>query len=307
MKKSILFTLPIFIFLALNFFSYAIFPGGVYFSTYTSYADINAVLANGGCDIANVGNSHALESLDYSVIPEYNALNLGQNGQNFYYDRMILEQYDHWFKDDTIMILPISYFHLLPYTPKGQSKYYKILDKDRIDQDVSLTEYVIRKHFSGIGINKTDSLIDVIKRHYAGKPAHRESTYDINDDERWLNHAESKRNYQYHSADASIEEMQPYANELKELIEWQQSKGRRVVLFMAPYYEYYNDLIDSLNFTDKFYGLLNNVITETSVEFYDYSRDPRFETNRELFVNTDHLNGEGAKLFSQIFFDEILN
>ncbi len=43
-----------------------------------------------------------------------------------------------------------------------------------------------------------------------------------------------------------------------------------------------------------------------NIPFFDYSRDDRFLKRPDLFHDPDHLNAEGAKLFSEILSDRIL-
>lgn len=41
--------------------------------------------------------------------------------------------------------------------------------------------------------------------------------------------------------------------------------------------------------------------------FYDYAFDERFSNSYNLFFNSDHLNKEGARLFTNILMDETVN
>ncbi len=60
------------------------------------------------------------------------------------------------------------------------------------------------------------------------------------------------------------------------------------------------------NFYGDFYSVVNQVVDDTGVAYYDYAFDERFSSNYSWFMNSDHLNKEGAKQFVNILMKEII-
>ncbi len=44
---------------------------------------------------------------------------------------------------------------------------------------------------------------------------------------------------------------------------------------------------------------MEQLVKETGVEYYDFGFDPEFSSRSELFFDPDHMNREGAALFSE--------
>jgi hypothetical protein len=96
---------------------------------------------------------------------------------------------------------------------------------------------------------------------------------------------------------------------LKEIISYLNEYEIKLVMFTPPYYEVYSqyfikhapDLIENLAET------MAMLKADYSVRYYDYSVDERFKSNHTLFVDADHLNSCGKKLFSTLLSEDINN
>ncbi len=60
------------------------------------------------------------------------------------------------------------------------------------------------------------------------------------------------------------------------------------------------------SFYDDFYGIINKVVEETGVPYYDSSHDERFIDKYYLFMDSDHLNMEGFAMFTKVLLEETL-
>lgn len=77
-----------------------------------------------------------------------------------------------------------------------------------------------------------------------------------------------------------------------------------LVLYTPPYSECFNDFFDK-EYLNTMYSILEDVKHEYDIEYFDFSRDSVFTKNNSLFYNGDHLNREGAKLFSKKLLKEL--
>ncbi len=87
---------------------------------------------------------------------------------------------------------------------------------------------------------------------------------------------------------------------LTETIQYLQEESIRLVLFTPPYsfpYTQRYQSVDSATIAQMKQNM-SYLQEQYGVEYYDCSADPEISTNHQLFVDPDHLNGCGAKLFS---------
>jgi hypothetical protein len=85
---------------------------------------------------------------------------------------------------------------------------------------------------------------------------------------------------------------------LRSFIEKCKESGTRLYLVVSPYY-------DKLNSPTYSMKTVRIIAEEHGVAFYDYSRDTNFVNNPRLFSDPDHLNDQGATLFSKMIVDSI--
>ena len=94
---------------------------------------------------------------------------------------------------------------------------------------------------------------------------------------------------------------------LYDLINSCKEKGAIPILITTPYlHEYTDEVKKSDGFYDQFYSIIDQVISDTGVEYYNYAFDERFSDKYTWFVNSDHLNKEGARKFVDIIMEEIV-
>ena len=93
---------------------------------------------------------------------------------------------------------------------------------------------------------------------------------------------------------------------LLEMIDLCRDIGAIPVLFTVPFLREYTDPIleEDPSFYDDFFAMMNEICEEKDVTYLDYSRDKRFSDRYDLFINTDHLNRNGAAEFTRILITE---
>lgn len=93
------------------------------------------------------------------------------------------------------------------------------------------------------------------------------------------------------------------------LIDLCKEKDIRPVLVTPPYLREYTGYIQEQNpaFYRDFYEKINKIQENTGVEYYDYAMEQRFCKEYDLFADCDHLNLEGAKLFTEIIIHDVMS
>ena len=86
----------------------------------------------------------------------------------------------------------------------------------------------------------------------------------------------------------------------------ERNNEKRIILIITPYYQTYWDYVKSEE--DVFlrvYNVISKIAEEYLIEFIDYSDDSRFSTNANYFIDSDHLNSLGARLFTEILINDL--
>jgi len=81
------------------------------------------------------------------------------------------------------------------------------------------------------------------------------------------------------------------------IIKYLQKRNIRIIFYTPPFFELYTALFDQKTIREM-KEKMNRLVTDFSVEYYDFSRDSSFVSNNLFFRDDDHLNEDGAKLFS---------
>ena len=218
--------------------------------------------------VVNTGTSHGSVSFDWKNNDRVIVINLGRSGQPPFWDKFLLNFYENHFTN-TLIVLPIS-FHTL------------CMD-DKYDPIESI--YNSKTPFLGIGA--TQYSIDLVRIASSDK-AFPSDEFNF---ERF-----SKNTIIPSSCDQEI--INKNLSYLDEIIQ----SFDKVVLVTTPYY--IPSLAD-LNSFDWFYKTIELLSDVNNVNYYDYSRDLRFN-NENYFYNSDHLNTLGREKFTNIFIDEIV-
>ena len=84
--------------------------------------------------------------------------------------------------------------------------------------------------------------------------------------------------------------------------------GAVPILITTPLLNEYNDIIKQRDakFYDDFYSLVHEVSDKTGTRYYDYSHDERYVDNHELFIDSDHMNLRGSRIFTDNLLREVL-
>lgn len=87
-------------------------------------------------------------------------------------------------------------------------------------------------------------------------------------------------------------------NSIVSIINYAKEKNIRLIFYTTPVYKSFTDYYskESINVMRNKMKLLKK---EFGIEYYDFSEDTKFISNNKFYYNSDHLNKNGAKEFSE--------
>lgn len=257
-------------------------------------------------EIGNLGTSHAQYAFVYEDL-DLVGFNFALPAQRLYYDNKILKKYIKNFKEDAVLIIPISYISLyLGYDNENfedfNKMYYTFLSLKDIKKP-RLNEYM---KYKVLPILTAESNIKYAfikeKTPYEPKPVYRNYTISI---DKMIEDGKqtSERHLEF------IREGQKNKDEfrgiLDDIIDIAIKNNLTPVLTTTPFTKYYNGHF-SKDFYDEFQDSINEILNKyPNVKYLDYSHDPRFENSPEYFFDSSHLNLKGGKFFTEIILNDI--
>ena len=266
--------------------------------------------------ICNLGSSHGLYGFNYEALSEqYTCFNFALNSQSLSYDARILEYYKDHLQNGSIVFVTISYpsFFGLPetldeeFTDKNM-RYYDFLPPAYIkDYDIKtalLTKFPSLYAYETLPLALIGHYVDAdtslagweAEIDHVGLPDNTSATL--------------KRHLIYNKLDENGNRIrnQEEIDALYKIIEICKEIGATPVLVTHPYSLVYENNISIYfpDFFDDFYTILDEIIYNTGVDYYNYSRDERFFKDFTYFRDADHLNKAGATLFTEILANEVL-
>lgn len=262
-------------------------------------------------EICNFGSSHGLYGFNYDDVEDYTCFNFGLTSQNFSYDYRILYYYQDKISKDAIVFIPISYFSFWvdettddDFLSKNQ-RYYKFLPANLIKEYDIKTDFYEHYFPSLKAYGKIWTVL--FTKQEDNEAAIEEQTADSINLETDAMAAYTRHIGKFLDEDGNRVVNQDELDALYNIIDLCKDIGVTPILVTTPYLSEYTDIIEknSPEFYIEFYGLLNTIVEEKGVAYYDYAMDERFNTDYSLFSNADHLNRNGAKKFVEILLDEV--
>lgn len=249
--------------------------------------------------IANIGSSHGLNSFDYDDISNQ-SFNFSLSSQRFIYDFAILKQYKNSFDKNAVLLIPISYFQITQRKidfKDSRARYYRFLANELIDQ-YSLYEKMLFKYVPVLTAGNTLQFIikDISLLSNSFMTEQELLEYCEKKYIAWTTDSE----YEYEAGEDGFVYNK---NMAKQIIDFCYANDIQPVLVTTPITSVLNTIYKekSPDFFDTFYRFSRELQEDyPSLLYFDYSHDPRFETNFSLFRDGDHLNAIGARKFTSI-------
>ena len=259
-------------------------------------------------EVANIGSSHGVHSFNYEKYDDMSCFNFALLGQTLSYDWRILQNYGDNMKAGSVLFIPISYFSLycrdeilLNNFESKNETYYKILSPSLVKNYSPMKGFLL-KYCQAISYSPDVAIITAIKsKHVNAQNDEMKDTKDFK-----LSAENAYRNHYLENLnDGKLVVNKEEMDALVHIIEYCKENGIRPILITTPFRQEYNEKWDE-DFYEMFYSDIEQIVSETDVEYYDYSHDVRFTSNESFFVDADHLNDDGAKSFTSIVFKEVL-
>ena len=255
--------------------------------------------------ISNIGSSHGEYAFDYNELPNETGFNFALSSASLSYDYRVLLAYEDHLENNGVMFIPVSYFSLYGVDEIDRSefesknkRYYDILPPKYIKNYSFMTD--VYEHWLPV-VSAQERLFEVLtgNTYNEREELWSRSAWDID----VMEDAEQAhyRHFEQYGSQLNQNEVQA----LYDIVEFCKSKNIRPIMITTPYLNEYNHLV-SEDFLEDFHAVIADVEL-TGAEYYDYSSDERFSNEYDYFMNSDHLNIEGARKFTDIIKTEILD
>lgn len=265
--------------------------------------------------ICNFGPSYGMYAFKYDALEsEYDYFNFGLSGQTLSYDYRLFQYYGDHIVEGTVVFIPVSYNSLFGVEEVNDSdflskskRYYSILPASLIKEYDHRTDLYTR--YLPALASSTNELIETLLGIDPIVATMEKSATDIDVVRNAVAGAEMlAENKKKYYKDGNLIENQEEIDALYALVRGCQEKGAVPVLITTPFLREYTDAMkeNAKDFYDHFYMIINRVVKDTGVEYYDYSYDERFADEHSWFRDSTHLNKEGAGNFINTVMHEIV-
>lgn len=256
--------------------------------------------------IGNLGSSHGAYDFNYDALTErgYSCFNFANTSQSYNYDYAVLKEFGNYLGKGSVLFIPVSYFSFNNEVVNDTEReamsirYYHCLSPENIpdyDLYVDIVTHKLPILSAGEDILKLFPQLNLSLTVYAAEgDGIDEAAFASRAQERYSRHFDNKEEYF----------MPERIEELYEIIDYCKEHEITPVLITTPFSKYYRDLV-SEEFLTEFESVIDKVVSDTGVSYYDYSYDARFRGNLSYFMDADHLNSEGAAYFMEILTEEV--
>ena len=256
-------------------------------------------------NIGNLGSSHGAYDFAYDSITNkgYACFNFANTSQSYDYDYAVLKEFGNYMTDGSVLFIPVSYFSFnneVTNSTEAEAmsiRYYHFLSPQNIP-DYNLYVDIVTTRLPILSAG--EDILQIFPRLNTVLTAHAAND-GINVDE-FIRQAQNRYSRHFDNKDEYF--LPERIENLHDIINYCREHDITPVLITTPFSKYYNDLV-SQDFLEEFYVTINRISHDTSVSYYDYSHDERFNDNLEYFSDADHLTEEGAAYFTDILWNEV--
>lgn len=270
--------------------------------------------------VANVGSSHGECDFLYDDLKNQGitCFNFGIQAQTIEYDEKILNNFIDKMAENSYIIVPVSYmtFMLSDDTLSEEdfelknNRYYSFMKYQNMI-GVTFPEYFKTKYLAYFYTDMRVQLSDYFENLFTGKKSESEerATTTMSDMDSATIENNAKSAYERHVLNFKEKDGYAFRDDLIEkvyaIIEKCREHNITPILITTPYSKAYNDCVEP-EFLEQFNSVVDRIVKDSGVQYYDYARDDRFYDDYSLFLDTDHLNNKGALKFTDIVYDECI-
>lgn len=249
------------------------------------------------------GTSHTFGGIYPAQFDEF-TVNIANNSQSLYYDLMILDKYLDRLPNLKTVVFEINFFSLAYNLDKGPESwrnkfYYQSFDIE--PQSSSLNFFDKIRLF-----NLTSSEIILLFKNYSLNQEYK-SNYGFAKNDiipKKINESTAKFKYDQFKNDYMNSAPSELAELLNKTLKKLDKKDIQIVFVQIPVSSFLCKVLlesDTPNVLES----LDIFITQSNFSYLDYLCN--HEMNDSLFVDTDHLSYEGAKLFTGFLLRDLKN
>jgi DltD protein len=265
-------------------------------------------------EVLVLGNSQEVDGIDPSRF-HYHGFNMASDAQSLYEDTRILLRWGSSLSRLKLVMFPADYVSL-EYPPEGgahgarqvfYNRYYHILPPlSRLRPELYyfslVATYGIRPSIYSLLRGQPPEDVSASSTTDTGfvRIAGCLSTNDVETDRT------AAVMVQAHEAQMEKKYITSNVAYLREALTWCKSKNVKVVFITTPVYKSYSDHIDMKRFT-LMQESIQNLCLEYGADYFNFRSDNRFAHARTDFRNSNHLNPQGARIFSEIVDQEVLD
>lgn len=259
-------------------------------------------------EILVMGSSHS----NFGINPKYfdrEAFNFSNMSQSLYQDYKILLKYLPECKNIKMVIIPVSYFTLqsdLASSPEAwRCAYYSLYMGVKADESASMFE--LKNHSAiflwdgplGTIYNLQHIKYMEINEYGYQTPEKKQSTV-----EKTINDSTGKARVVFHDSIMNYDLLEMNIILLNKIADELTRRKIKLVIVTTPVYKTYYNNINKTNY-EIMTNTIEMIVKQYSATSVNYINDTRFELND--FWDNDHLNEEGAKKFSLIVKQDIID
>lgn len=267
-------------------------------------------------DICNLGASHSFYGFNYADYADrYATFNFGLDSQSHQYDYIILNHYKDRIKKGAVVLIVVSYPMILGRDETENDdfqsmnkRYYNFLSAKEI-RDYDFETDLEMKFVPFVNVSTVRGLLNNI---FNGKKAdywsRQTNVEEVVPDA--VKAAERHVGATKVDANGEILVNQNALDAICKTVDLCRQIEATPVLITTPFtHEYLAEIEKKAPeyYEHGFSDCIRKIQEQTGVEYYDYSRDERFKTDYSIFLNSDHLNIEGARQFTDIVMKEVVS
>lgn len=262
-------------------------------------------------EVVVLGSSHDYKAFD----PAYFSLkgfNLANASQSLYYDREILKKYLDQMPRLKLVVISLSYF-TMGFQLSDYHEYWRCFFYENtygIPLENPALRYNIRRLSYYLLYGTEESLSYVrngfwkdLSKEISPRGAFIEALDPMAKHKKAIGQEQGRDRVLLHNSIFHLRHVEGNTCVLEELIRTIQSRGVAVVLLTTPVYRTYSE-----HMSPGIWKITQDVISRLSelyhIPYFNYLKDPRL--SKEDFEDNDHLNVSGARKFSKIIEQELI-
>lgn len=248
---------------------------------------------------------------NFGINPQYignDAFNIANTSQDLYYDYSVLQKYLPICKNVKLVIIPIGYHTLFSSgLASGQEAWRSNYYSYYLDIPKPKNMKFELSQLSGLalweGPSKIISSVGKKSSLKINEYGYQEPDVMSDDIRKIINDENGKKRVLSHHEIMNIKSLSSNVSIIDKIAQECIKNNIKFIFIVPPVYKTYSDNISKLYYA-QIIDTINNLTQKYSANSYNYFYDYRLQIDD--YWDNDHLNGDGAKKFSIILKNEVI-